>query len=78
MSDRKYPPLAADHPMVVDQDTCAACNEAFKAGDVVTLIPIGPGTDPDARAKARRMQPYTAVALPVHWACATGEEETDA
>jgi len=70
---RRFPPLAADHPLI--GDVCPACGMAFAAGDVTTLTALGPGADPDARAKARAGHAYTAVALPIHWACATGHEE---
>jgi hypothetical protein len=67
-------PLAPDHPLAKDGQ-CQACNVPFQAGDWVTLIALGPGDDPEARAKARAGRPYNAVALPVHWACATGETD---
>ena len=72
---RKFPPLAADHPMVNEQ-RCVGCDRKFKEGDVTTLITIGPGDDPEARERAFMGRPYNAVARPVHWACATGEETT--
>lgn len=67
---RKFNPLLPDHPLV--GEVCPACNQAFQAGDVVTLIAIGPGDDPENQQKARDGKPYSAVALPAHWACATG------
>lgn len=77
MSDepRKMGPLAADHPLVTDGITlCQACSQPFKAGDYCTLIALGPGIDPEERAKAAAGRPYNAVALPVHWECAVGAE----
>jgi hypothetical protein len=65
-------PLGADHPLV-DEKECPACGYAFEAGDLVTLIAVGPGPDPEEQEKARAGRPYNAVALPVHWLCATGE-----
>jgi len=70
---RPYPPLKADHPIVGAQD-CAACHQRFQAGDVTTILPLGPGDDPEARQKARAGRPYNAVGALLHWACATGEE----
>lgn len=71
---RKWGPLAADHPLVDGPDKCPGCDEVFKAGDYVTLVAVGPGVDPENREKAREGRPYTAVAIPVHYACATGHE----
>jgi hypothetical protein len=67
-------PLTPDHPLL-DKDTCAACHQPFKAGQYVTLIALGPGDDEEERTKARKGNPYNAVAVPVHWACATGIKE---
>lgn len=82
---RRMGPLEPNHPLVVgvfDNEAgmnmgegCRACNQPFKAGDYVTLVALGPGDDPDARQRAREGRPYNAVALPVHWACATGRED---
>jgi hypothetical protein len=69
---RKFNPLAEDHPLVGDE--CPACHKKFVAGDVTTLVELGPGDDKEGRERARDGKPYKAVAMPVHWACATGEE----
>ena len=69
---RKFGPLAGDHPCV--GQVCPACSVPFKEGDALTLVSLGPGSDPDERHKARVGRPYNAIAQPVHWACATGEE----
>lgn len=69
---RKFPPLKADHPLL--KEKCAACGELFREGNIATLITLGPGEDPDERLKAREGRAYTAIAAPVHWVCATGEE----
>jgi hypothetical protein len=53
---------------------CAACRRRMIAGEYVTLIELGPGIDPEERARCRGGSVYNAVAIPVHWACATGEE----
>lgn len=68
---RRFGPKLADHPTVGRE--CPACHYAFKAGDFTTLVPLGPGNDPDEQDRARAGRPYTAVAAEVHWACATGE-----
>lgn len=74
----KMGPLKATHPLVAgapldgERDTCPACGEVFREGQYVTLIPVGPGSDETERAKARDGRPYNAVAVTVHWECATG------
>lgn len=68
-----YGPIAADHPAIGTQH-CAACKQTIKAGESITLVPIGPGDDPEDRERARLGRPYNAVAVIAHWACATGEE----
>ncbi len=71
---RKFGPRpTSDDPR--NDKPCPACHEQFTAGDYTTLILLGPGPDPDARAACRRGRSYNAVALEVHWACATGEED---
>jgi len=72
---QKMGPLDADHPLVNPGQNCPACGLAFRQDDYVTLISLGPGDDEEARALARAGRPYNAVALPVHWACATGQTE---
>lgn len=72
---RKMGPLKADHPLVTDHTACLACHEEFAEGDYVSLLPLGPGNDPENRRKAREGRPYTAAAIPLHWACMTGQEE---
>jgi hypothetical protein len=70
---RKFPPLTPAH--VVDGTLpCIVCGDTFVVGDVTTLIPLGPGKDSEARARAREGRSYNAVALLCHWACITGEE----
>ena len=69
---RKFGPKAGDHPGVGRE--CPACHVPFAVGDYTTLVVLGPGGDPDARERAAAGRAYTAVAVEVHWACATGEE----
>ena len=70
---RKYLPLKDDHPVI--GDPCAACKKPFKAGDETTLIPLGPGDDPEAQRLAREGLAYNAVATLVHWDCSGMVEE---
>jgi hypothetical protein len=70
---RKFEPLGHDHPCV--GTNCFACDRDFIPGDVTTLVAIGPGDSPEQREKARDGGWYNAVALVVHWACATGKTD---
>jgi hypothetical protein len=71
---RKMGPLKEDHPLVMNMDLCPACRHVFIVGQYVTLVTLGPGENAEEREKARGGGAYTAVAAPVHWACATGED----
>jgi hypothetical protein len=55
-------------------EPCPACTVPLADGDTVAVRALGPGADPLARANARAGQPYQAVAVELHWACATGDE----
>jgi hypothetical protein len=68
---RKFGPKGADHPSV--GKPCPACHEDFAAGDFTTLVMLGPGGDAEAQERARLGRAYNAVAVEVHWPCATGE-----
>lgn len=70
---RRMGPLKENHPLVKDQ--CHACQRPFEVGQYVTLVPLGPGENAEARRKAREGKHFNAIAVPVHWACATGEED---
>lgn len=71
MSDlRRFGPKTEDHPSVGNE--CPACHNPFAAGDYTTLIPLGPGDDPEAQERAREGRAYNAVAVEVHFACAGG------
>lgn len=63
-----FGPKKADHPSVGDK--CPACQVRFKPGDMTTLIPLGPGDDPEAQQRHREGRYYDAVAVEVHAACA--------
>lgn len=64
---RIYGPKSADHPSV--GRPCAACGQPFVAGDLTTLIGLGPGDDPEARAAAREGRYFNCVAAELHAAC---------
>lgn len=65
-------PKPADE-RAIGQD-CPACGVPLAAGDMVMVVPLGPGPDPEARAAARSGLPYQAVVVELHWPCATGDE----
>jgi hypothetical protein len=46
----------------------------FADGDYTALVMLGPGDDPEQQAKAAAGRVYNAVAMEVHWSCATGEQ----
>lgn len=71
MADRAFGPKQPGHPSV--GQNCPACHVPFAAGDYTTLIPLGPGADPEEQERARLGRAYNAVAVEVHYACATGE-----
>jgi hypothetical protein len=68
---RKYPPLQSENPLIGQE--CLACFVEFVEGDILTLVPIGPGDNKEERAKCYAGQAYNAQALILHWACATGD-----
>lgn len=53
---------------------CPACEQPIQGGDAVSILMLGPGNDPDRRAKALAKVPYDIVCVEVHWACRTGDE----
>jgi len=69
---RRFGPMKSDDALV--GKPCPACNKPIAVGDYVALAPVGPGDDPEARERARTGRPYNAVALAVHYPCATGKE----
>lgn len=66
-----YGPKLPGHPSI--GELCPACRVAFKEGDYTTLVTLGPGDNIEARAKARAGEAYNAVAVEVHFGCATGK-----
>lgn len=69
----KFGPKKKDHSSIGEE--CPACHKPFKEGDYTTLIGLGPGDDPESQKRVREGRAYNAVAVEVHWACATGEED---
>lgn len=68
---RRLGPKKSDHPSV--GKPCAACQRPLMPGDYTTLVALGPSDDPEQQAKARAGEAYNAIAVEVHWTCATGE-----
>lgn len=73
----KMGPLDGEHPLVTRGYTCPACGDPFRPDQEVTLVPLGPGSDPTIRAEARAGQTFTGEGAPVHWPCATGATDDD-
>jgi hypothetical protein len=61
-----YPPLAPDHPLLCR--CCGICGVPFVAGDLVTVVSLGP-SDPVQLRRARDGLPFNARAEPVHELC---------
>ena len=68
---RKFGPKTSGHFSV--GELCPACQDPFAVGDFTALIPLGPGEDAEQQRTAREGRAYDAVAVEVHWACATGD-----
>lgn len=64
---RPFGPKAADHPSIGEK--CPACHQPFRAGDMTTLVSIGPGDSEEERARRDAGHPYKSVAVEVHWEC---------
>ena len=58
-------------------DECRACHKAFQIGDEVVLCMLGPGDDKEERTKRDAGRPYAAVAIVIHWDCASLEVRND-
>jgi hypothetical protein len=67
----RFGPKVFNHPSI--GKPCPACNKKFKEGDYTTLVVLGPGNSKERQKKAREGRAYDAVAMEVHWACATGQ-----
>jgi hypothetical protein len=70
---RRFGPKAADHPGI--GKPCPACHVPFVVGDYTTIVALGPGADPEAQERRDQGRAYNAVAVEVHWACSSQEEE---
>jgi hypothetical protein len=68
---RRFGPL--DTP--IELVPCLACGERMLVGQYIALIPLGCGDDEDYRERAREKRWTNAVAVPVHYACATGADD---
>ncbi len=71
---RKFGPKPPGTGPLAIMIKCPACDKYFVDGDYTALIPLGPGCDIEAQVKCRDKQFYDAVAVEVHWQCATGEK----
>lgn len=69
---RRDGPKISSHPSIGIK--CPACGVQFRSGDFTTLIPLGPGSSSSRRRACREGLEFNAVAIEVHWACATGLE----
>jgi hypothetical protein len=67
-----FDPLPATHPMI--GKACAACDHEFIAGDITTIVPLGPADNQEARQKSAAGHYYVGVGVCVHFVCATGKE----
>ena len=52
---------------------CVVCGLLYP-GELVALMPIGPGPDPEAREHARRGEPYTPRMVALCRGCAFGDD----
>ena len=50
---------------------CPACQLPLLKGQDWLMFPIGPGNDGEARARRDAGQSYNAVAIVMHWDCAS-------
>lgn len=65
---RSFAPLPADHPSV--GQPCAVCGCLHEPGDIVTVIPLGPGADAEHQAKAQAGGWYSCLGVIGHALCA--------
>jgi len=55
-------------------ERCPRCRKLFEVGQSPALVPQPPD-DPEDIDKMQAGRPYTTTAIPVHWDCATKEEQ---
>lgn len=70
---RRFGPKPKNHPSIGME--CFACKVPFEEGVYTTLVTLGPGSDAEAQDRAITGRPYNAVAIEIHWVCATGDRE---
>lgn len=63
-----FPPIDHQHPSVGQE--CAACGREIEPGAELTVIPLGPGADHEAQAKARDGRWYSCLGVIAHASCA--------
>jgi hypothetical protein len=64
-----FPPLTKLSASAYTDFGCAACGQSLKAGERLTVIPLGPGDDVSERDRARAGRWYNAVAVIAHADC---------
>jgi hypothetical protein len=74
-SFEKLGPLQEKDELIITESYCVSCGMQFSLGEFYTLIPVGPGTDAEARRRARAGRKFQSVTIPAHWACVTGIED---
>jgi hypothetical protein len=57
---------------------CIGCLVPLAEGDLVAVVPVGPGANEAARVNALAGLAYEAVTYEMHWACRTGDESYQA
>ncbi len=67
---RRFGPKPSD-----SEEDCPGCGAKILKGQYSTLITIGPGDDPEEQRKSASGKAFTAIAVEVHWSCATGHEK---
>ena len=71
----KFGPKEIGHPTVGGM--CLLCHEVYAIGDYTTILPLGPGGDPESRILCRAGEPYDGIGVEVHWSCGTGEPDVE-
>lgn len=50
---------------------CYVCGKSFDTVKPICLVPLGPDADEEAQEAAKKGKMYNAVAIPLHYHCAT-------
>lgn len=69
---QKRGPIELDN---LPERDCDACKKPFKAGDYLTLVPLGPSDDEEARERSKTGRPYNAICAVLHWECSEGPRQ---